>query len=76
MSDKGLFLRTNVAPPPGSDLEVIIRRAGGESWKLYARVARSGGGEPDAALLSSRGLGVTILSAPRAFYDYLSSLGH
>jgi hypothetical protein len=74
MSTEGLFLRTNAAPPPGTDLEVIIRRAGGEAWKIYARVARAGGDGRNAALLSSRGLGVTIVSAPEGFYDFLTSL--
>jgi hypothetical protein len=74
MSTKGLFLRTNAAPPPGTDLEVIIRRAGGETWKIYAHVARAGGDGRNAALLSSRGLGVTIVSAPKGFYDFLTSL--
>ena len=75
MSTKGLFLRTNAAPPPGTDLEIIVRRAGGEVWEIYARVARGGGGDRNAPLLSSRGLGVTIVSAPKGYYDFLTSLG-
>jgi hypothetical protein len=74
MSSEGLFLRTHVTPPPGTDLEVIVRRAGGEAWKICARVARAGGDGRNAALLSSRGLGVTIVSAPKGFYDFLASL--
>jgi hypothetical protein len=74
MSNKGLFLRTNAAPPGGTDLEIIVRRAGGELWKIYARVVRAGAADPNAPLLSSRGLGVTIVSAPKDFYDFLESL--
>ena len=34
MSTQGLFLRTHAAPAPGTDLEVIVRRAGGEVWNI------------------------------------------
>lgn len=74
MSTKGLFLRTNAAPPPGTEVEIVVRRGGGEVWKIYARVARAGGEDRNAPLLTSRGLGVTIVSAPKGFYNFLASL--
>lgn len=74
MSAQGLFLRTHVRPPPETELEVLVRRAGGETWTICARVARAGGDGRNAALLSSRGLGVVIVSAPQAFYDFVASL--
>ena len=74
LSVGGLLLRTGTDPPPGTPLEVIVRRAGGEVWKITARVARNRRSDEDVPMISARGLGVEIVSAPKGFYEFLNSL--
>ncbi len=75
LSHTGLFVRTNVLPEPGSSVEVLVRRPGGEAWTIQARVARSTEGSASQPLFTARGVGLVIEEAPEAFRDFIRSLG-
>ncbi len=76
MSVRGLFLRTNAAPAPDTLVDVVVGRPGGHCWKIAARVARQSDPKLHAhqPLVSSRGLGLLIVRAPDAFYEFLETL--
>ncbi len=74
MSERGLFLRTHLEPPPGTPVSVVVRRPGGEVWKLETRVARVRPSADDGPLLTGRGLGLEIVSAPEGYFRFLEAL--
>ena len=73
-STSGLFLRTNPSYAPSTDLQLEIRRPGGELWNLDVRVARVPDPERARSMVSSKGMGLSILSAPDAYYAFLDEL--
>jgi hypothetical protein len=74
LSPAGLFVRTAVAAPPGTEVEVTLRLGGGKTWHLGAEVARDAreGSRPD--LLHGLGLGLKIVDAPDGFAEFVESL--
>jgi hypothetical protein len=75
ISPSGLFIRTAASPPAGTELEVKLRLAGGETWTLQTSIARKPrGGAAQGDILSSRGLGLQILEIPDGFSEFVASL--
>lgn len=72
LSATGLFVRTNVQPPEGSRVRVIMRRPGGAVWELETRVARKTGRFETPT--PRRGVGLEIEEAPHAFHVFVSTL--
>lgn len=74
LSPSGLFVRTALAPPPGTDVEVILRFASGGIWKIRAQTARQPQVDSNLDSLSARGLGLRITEAPAGFAEFVKSL--
>ena len=72
LSATGLFVRTNIMPPEGTPVRVIMRRPGGEVWEIAATVARTT--DRWKAPIPRRGLGMTIDEAPHAYHVFVSTL--
>jgi hypothetical protein len=74
LSPSGLFVRTAIAVPPGTEVEVTLRLEGGKTWHLRAEIARDArdGSRPD--LLHGVGLGLKIADAPDGFAEFVESL--
>lgn len=71
LSATGLFVRTNVMPAEDTPVQVVMRRPGGEVWKISTRVARSTGRQ---VTTPRRGLGLQIEEAPHAYHVFVSTL--
>ncbi len=74
VSPAGLFVRTAIAAPRGTEVEVTLRRAGGKSWHLHAEIARdaqAGGGRDT---LHSLGMGLRLTTVPDGFVEFVESL--
>jgi hypothetical protein len=74
LSPTGLFVQTNVEPPTGTSLRVVVRAPLGESWEIDANVVRRRRVHRDAVSVKPPGLGLSIISAPEGYYQFLASL--
>jgi hypothetical protein len=74
LSPSGLFVRTATALPPGTDVEVTLRLAGGKVWRLRGQIAREPQADSRLNSVSARGLGLRIISAPDGFTEFVETL--
>jgi len=72
LSTSGLFVRSNATPAPDTPVFVVVRRPGGAKWEITTTVARSVGRSEAGG--STRGIGLQIIEAPAAYFDFLESL--
>jgi hypothetical protein len=74
LSPSGLFVRTAIAAPRGTEIEVTLRLEGGKTWRLRAEITRDAlaGSRPD--LLRGLGLGLKIVDVPDGFAEFVESL--
>jgi hypothetical protein len=74
VSSSGLFVRTAITAPIGTEVEVTLRLAGGKAWHLRAEIARDAqdGSSPD--LLHGLGMGLKLTAAPDGFAGFVESL--
>jgi hypothetical protein len=73
-SPSGLFVRTSISPPAGTEIEVTLRRAGGQTWTLQTTVARKSQGRAHDTSIGGRGLGLRIVQPPDGFSDFIATL--
>ena len=69
LSISGLFLQTDTAISPGTELTLRLRGEPFEDLELRGRVVRRRFTPTVIASLIRRGVGIRILSAPSAYYD-------
>jgi len=74
LSPSGLFVRTAIAAPRGTEVEVTLRLAGGKTWHLRAEIARNAQTGSGFDLLHGLGLGLKITDAPDGFAEFVESL--
>jgi hypothetical protein len=74
ISSSGLFVRTAASPPPGTEVEVTLRLAGGSTWTLKAAIARTPITSGGQGSLTGRGLGLRILEVPEGFTEFVATL--
>ena len=74
LSPSGLFVRTAIAAPVGTEVEVTLRLAGGKAWHLRAEIARDAQTGASRDLLRGLGLGLKITDAPDGFAEFVESL--
>lgn len=74
LSPSGLFVRTAIAAPRGTQVGVTLRCAGGKSWHLPAEIARDAQGGCNNDLLHGLGMGLRITTAPDGFAEFVESL--
>ncbi len=74
ISPSGLFVRTAASPPPGTEVEVSLRLAGGSTWSLKAAIARKPIATAAQNSVTGRGLGLRILEVPDGFAEFVATL--
>jgi len=74
VSPSGMFVRTAAALAPGTDVEVTIRVAGGQTWKIGAQVAREPQANAKLESIQARGLGLRITRAPDGYVEFVETL--
>jgi len=74
VSLSGLFVRTSLALPRSTEVEVRLGVAGGRSWKLRAEIARNPRGIACPAGLRSRGLGLRLIDPPEDYTQFIENL--
>jgi hypothetical protein len=74
LSPSGLFVRTAIALPLGSEIEVTLRLAGGKAWNLRAEIARHAEAGSRRDLLHGLGVGLRITGAPEGFDAFVARL--
>jgi hypothetical protein len=74
ISPSGMFVRTAAAAPPGSDVEITIRVAGGQVWQVRAVIAREPQPASGRKAIPDRGLGLRITHAPDGYAEFVASL--
>jgi hypothetical protein len=73
LSVGGMFLQTDTAVSPGTELTLRLRSDAFEDIELRGRVVRRRFTPTVIATLIRRGVGIQILSAPTAYYDALGA---
>jgi hypothetical protein len=73
LSVGGMFLQTDTAVSPGTELTLHLRGETFEDIELRGRVVRRRFTPTVLATLIRRGVGIRILSAPSAYYDALGA---
>ena len=74
LSPSGLFVRTAIAAPRGTEVGVTLRCAGGKSWHLPAEIARDAQAGWSSDLLHALGMGLRITATPDGFAEFVESL--
>jgi len=74
VSPSGLFVRTAITAPRGTEVEVTLRLAGGKAWRLRAEIAREAQAGCSRDLLHALGMGLRITSVPDGFAGFVESL--
>ena len=74
LSPSGLFVRTAVTAPRGTEVEVTLRLEGGKTWHLRAEIVRDAQAGSSRDLLHGQGLGLKIADAPDGFAEFVESL--
>jgi hypothetical protein len=70
VSRTGLFVQTGARLAPGTEVDIDLRLdSGGEPIRLRGSVARQKAVPAQLTSIAHGGLGIRILSAPRAYYD-------
>lgn len=74
VSPSGMFVRTAAAFAPGTEVEITIRVAGGQTWKIGAEIAREPQADSSLKSIKARGLGLRITRAPDGYLEFVESL--
>lgn len=74
VSPAGLFVRTAIAAPRGTEVEVTLRCAGGQSWHLRTEIARDAQAGRSRDTLHGLGMGLRITTVPDGFVEFVESL--
>ena len=74
LSPSGLFVRTAITAPCGTEVEVTLRLAGGETWHLRAEIARDAQHGWSRDLLHALGMGLKLIDVPDGFAEFVESL--
>ncbi len=74
VSPSGLFVRTAIAAPLATEVEVTLRCAGGKSWQLRAEIARDAQTGCSRDTLHSLGMGLRITTVPDGFAEFVEGL--
>jgi hypothetical protein len=74
VSPEGLFVRTAISAPRGTEVEVTLRCAGGKSWQLRAEIARDAQAGRSRDALRGLGMGLRIATVPDGFAEFVESL--
>jgi hypothetical protein len=75
ISARGLFVQSAALPPDGTELELVLRQAGGTAIALRGCVVRLSRPNRTAAAVVPVGFGLQITSAPEAYFALLLGLG-
>jgi hypothetical protein len=73
LSEKGMFISTDVSLPLNYRLEVLVRLKG-NVLKIPARIRRSVQSDNHLLLDSGHGMGVELTNFPRAYLQYVNTL--
>ncbi len=74
ISPSGLFVRTATALPGCSEVEVVLRVAGGQTWTLRAEIARRPQDGQNGESMLKRGLGLRLIDPPEGFAEFVEGL--
>jgi hypothetical protein len=75
ISARGLFVNSSVKPPEGVEIELMMREPALGEIVIRGRVARLSKTHRAVRIVAPSGFGMTVESAPEAFFDLLVQLG-